>query len=359
MTHRGRRESPYQTTKFNLRRRFFSLPTLASFVIAFVLIGFLWAQFDLDISATWKQIKASSPGFLVVAVLLHYSSFPVRGLRWRLLLDNCEAFREKESSRPSLLRVSAIILISWLANSILWFRLGDAYRAYLISRPEEVSFSRTIGTVAAERLIDVIMVFGLLLVAGLGLIATGDNTPELRAVELAATSLATLGVVGLIGLRIFGPRLGNRLPKQVQPIYIRFLEGTFGSFRHLPTLIVLTGAVWLLESARLYFVVQALGFEVGLALVLLAALAHSMLTTIPLTPGGLGFVELGLAGLLAITLSPGDAAVVTLLERSITYFSIVVVGAAVFAAYHIVELRRGPNRTGSRGNGAAISADGP
>ena len=322
-----------------LRRRFLSVPTLVSFVVAGAFIAFLWTRFDIDLSLTWAQVKGSSPGYYALAIVAYYLTFPVRAFRWRLLLDNVDTFRRPGSHRPSLPGASKIILLSWFANSVMWFRLGDAYRAYLLSSQHNASFSRTIGTVAAERFIDIAAVFGLLLAAGIGLIVTGDDSAEIRAVEFSALALAGVGVLVLVSLRVYGVRLTHRLPARLQPLADRFLEGTFGSFRQLPKIVVLSVVVWLLEALRLYFVVQAVGFEVGLALVLLAALAHSMLTTIPLTPGGLGFVELGLAGLLALSLTSGDATVVTVVDRSITYVTIVAFGGLVFATQQLADLR--------------------
>ena len=104
---------------------------------------------------------------------------------------------------------------------------------------------------------------------------------------------------------------------------------------------VLVGVmVW---PITLYFIIHALGLHVGLALVLFAALANSLLTKIPVTPGGLGFVELGLTGLLALSLPRDSAASVTILDRTISYFSLVVLGGLVFAIRQAVVMRRRKN----------------
>jgi uncharacterized protein (TIRG00374 family) len=139
---------------------------------------------------------------------------------------------------------------------------------------------------------------------------------------------------------LFGLRAARFLPRRLQRAFSRFRAGTLGSFRQLPWLVAISATIWLLEAARLFFVLEALDLEVSLALILFAALAHSLLTTIPLSPGGVGFVEAGLTGLLVLAL-PRDAAVgVTLLDRSITYFSILVVGGAVFALRQGIAMKR-------------------
>jgi uncharacterized protein (TIRG00374 family) len=57
------------------------------------------------------------------------------------------------------------------------------------------------------------------------------------------------------------------------------------------------------------------------------------------TPGGLGFVEAGLTGLLALAgVSPGDAAVATLAYRLVSYWLPLPAGA-IAALLHRRELR--------------------
>jgi uncharacterized membrane protein YbhN (UPF0104 family) len=54
---------------------------------------------------------------------------------------------------------------------------------------------------------------------------------------------------------------------------------------------------------RLYLVVQALGLpsvHLGISGAFFVALAASLLTAVPLTPAGIGFVEGGVVGLLTI-----------------------------------------------------------
>jgi uncharacterized protein (TIRG00374 family) len=65
----------------------------------------------------------------------------------------------------------------------------------------------------------------------------------------------------------------------------------------------------------------AVGAHVNLVLVLLAYVAAAALAMIPITPGGLGFVEAGLTGVLALAgVSPEHAVLATLLYRLFSYW---------------------------------------
>ena len=70
---------------------------------------------------------------------------------------------------------------------------------------------------------------------------------------------------------------------------------------------------WLFDYLALVASLYAVGAEAHPSLVLLAYVAGSLLGMVPLTPGGLGFVEAGLTGTLALAGVGAGAAVVAVL----------------------------------------------
>ena len=86
---------------------------------------------------------------------------------------------------------------------------------------------------------------------------------------------------------------------------------------------------WLLDYGALVLALAAVGARPDPAVVLLAYAASQVLTQIPITPGGLGFVEAGLTGLLALAgVAPGKAALATLAYRLVSYWLPLPAGAA-------------------------------
>jgi uncharacterized protein (TIRG00374 family) len=80
-------------------------------------------------------------------------------------------------------------------------------------------------------------------------------------------------------------------------------------------------ARWLFEYAVLLLTLCGLSANPDPALVLLAFVVASALGLLPFTPGGLGFVEAGLAATLAVAnISTGDALVATLVYRMLTFW---------------------------------------
>jgi uncharacterized protein (TIRG00374 family) len=85
--------------------------------------------------------------------------------------------------------------------------------------------------------------------------------------------------------------------------------------------LVITVGRWALDYATLLAALAAVGATPSPALVLLAFCAAQVLAQIPVTPGGLGFVEAGLTATLALAgVGAGDALLATLAYRLFSYW---------------------------------------
>jgi hypothetical protein len=318
----------------SLKRRVFSIPTMVSFVVAAMFLVFLVTSFDIDLEAIWDMLKASNLYLYGLAFASYYAGFIFRGMRWQIMLRSASDADGISVEVPSVLACSRYIFLGWFANAITWFRLGDAYRAYVFTDATGYNFARTIGTILAERVLDVVMIFILIVAAALALYGVSDLGGT--ALFLVIASLLVLASVAvLFVMKQFGMRLARFLPARIRTSYDRFHQGALGSFRHLPLLLFISFLTWFTEVGRLYFVMQALDISVAVSfsLILFVTLANAILTTVPITPGGLGIVEPGIIGLLTLSLARSEAVSVALLDRSISYLSIVVFGGVVFLLY--------------------------
>lgn len=331
-----RRFSRQLSGSADLKSRAFTLPALVSLALAAAFLVFLINRFDVDFGVTWKQLKGSNPWLLAAAVLVHYTTFLFRGARWRVFLQNAqqnaqdsEINLELARDVPGVLYCSQLVLLGWFANAIGWLHLGDAYRAYLYREEQGASFSRTIGTILAERVTDAFLVAGLLIIAVPFLVdRDGDAAWAVLAVSL--TMVTGLGV--LLAAMSWGRELAlKKLPSWLGQRYTRFHQGTLGSFRRMVPVSIWGLLGWMAEVGRLYLVVQALDLDISFPLVIFLTVANSLLTLVP-TPGGFGAVESGVAGLVVrfSTLTGSVATALVLVDRAITYLSIIVVGAALF-----------------------------
>lgn len=340
-----RRFSRQLSGSADVKRRAFSLPALVSLGLAAAFLVFLVTRFDVDFAITWRQLKGSNPWLLAAAVLVHYTTFVFRGARWRVFLQNAQKDQDDDEAIrdvPGVLYCSQLVLLGWFANAIGWLRLGDAYRAYLYREEQSASFSRTIGTILAERVMDAFLVLVLLIIAVPFLL---DNDGGAAWTVLAVAITLVIGLVILVGAMTWAREwVLRKLPSWLGERYTRFHQGTLGSFRRLVPVTVWGLLGWMAEVGRLFLVVQALDLDISFPLVIFLTLANSLLTLVP-TPGGFGAVESGVAGLVVrfSTVTGSVAAAMVLVDRAITYLSIIVVGAALFIGRQAFHRRSTPN----------------
>jgi uncharacterized protein (TIRG00374 family) len=306
--------------------------TILSLVAAAVIVVVAVWRAPIDWSDAWNRIRHANVGLYLAALIVYQASFLVRSWRWKLLLRNAG------EDRPTMPLVP-ILVVSFFVNCVVPAKMGDVYRAYLARLRQRVPVSRALGTIIAERLLDLVVLMALLLIAGA--IVFHDRAPAVLIPYLVAgIAVCAAGIGAILVMRAGrGQRLLRLLPEAVFHRYESFRMGTVESFRHLEVLIPLTALVWGMESARLALVVFALGGggSLGPAQLLLIALVAALLTTVPFLPGGLGLVEAGMVGVLVSVggLGRNAALSIALLDRSISYGSVVAVGAVVFAVTHV------------------------
>ena len=98
--------------------------------------------------------------------------------------------------------------------------------------------------------------------------------------------------------------------------------------------LLLAAGRWLLDYLTLVAALYAVGARPHVSLVLLAFCTAQLLGTMPLTPGGLGFVEAGLTGTLALAGVGGGAAVLATLAYRLVSFWLPIPAGAVAAVIH-------------------------
>jgi len=91
---------------------------------------------------------------------------------------------------------------------------------------------------------------------------------------------------------------------------------------------------WAFDYAALLASLAAVGARPDPAVVLLAYAVGAVLAMIPITPGGLGFVEAGLTGVLALAGVPaGDAVLATLCYRLVSFWLPLPAGLTAYALF--------------------------
>ncbi len=331
-----------QAQPVSVLARFGEWRTWLSFAVAVGILVLATRKAGIDWASTMNTLGAANPALVALAFLVYYASFPLRTERWRRLMCNANdpALRPAIAAFP-LPRLTGILYLSFFANVIVPLKLGDVYRAYLARRWLGTSLSRTVGALLAERVLDLVVLFPLLVCSAV--LAFRDrlftsNDDLVRTALLGGFALALLAAVLLVVICAMGERALGVLPVQGRAAFARFRQGTMASFgQGRLALVAQTGVIWLMEGGRVACVLWALGLlgagKLGIGAAIFLALGSSVLTTFPFTPGGLGIVDTFFAAGLVLLGVPGGkptAVAVVVVDRLISYVSIAVIGFAVY-----------------------------
>ena len=305
--------------------------TIISFALALAFIIFVFRNLDLDVGDIVSNISSGNPLWIAAGFAAYYGAFPVRAWRWRKLLENAGIHDGSNPSVYSIRSLSEIFILSWFANCLVPAKLGDAYRGYLVRERAGVSLASTLGTIVAERFIDVIALVGLMIVAAM-LTFRGDIPGDVQLPLIGGAALVVAGAVGLAAATRFRSSILTLIPNRFADAFERLQSGVLSSFsrRGRGPILVSTAIIWGSEGLRVYCVAAAFGVGLSPAESLFVALLASLLTVVPLTPAGLGVVESGaIVALRLLDVSATNAATIAIVDRGIAYWSVIVVGVTL------------------------------
>jgi hypothetical protein len=245
----------------------------------------------------------------------------VRSHRWKWLLEPI--------AHVPLRRVVAISFIGYGALVLLPFRMGEAVRPLLI-RKRGLSAWAALGTIAAERIVDG-LVLSALLFAGLALAVPNEPLPDhvgnlpvpASAVPRAAYVTLTVFLIAFAAIFVFwrarvwarkitriligffSPSLAEKIADTVERIASGL--GFFPRFRITISFIAATFAYFLLNICATQILLNGVGLEgasFSRAMVVVGVLHIGAL--LPNAPGYFGTFQLSLYAALALYFTPDD-----------------------------------------------------
>jgi hypothetical protein len=229
------------------------------------------------------------PGWLVAAVSVYLFSFPLRALRWRLILRVQKVLSLKELMAP--------VFVGYAANNILPARAGEIYRAHFLGRRAEMSRSGVVASIVVERTFD-----GLMLVCVIFLVFV--LFPQEHYLDGAALITGLIFLALAAGILFYSLTVDKShraidrglglLPLALRELLVSrlsfFLRGirsisTIGGFLEAGTY---TTLIWILDACAIAFVVASFGVTLPLVGFVLVFALVALSTTLPSGPGYVG-----------------------------------------------------------------------
>ena len=257
------------------------------------------------------------------AIAFYLAGCAVRAERWYELL-------RYNGAQPRRVDAYGLVAVAYFGNNVLPARAGDALRVVLIAPRAHTDARTAIGTVVAERVLDVVVLLGLFVVLAYGVLGGIDKPSAGRLV------FAALLVAGLIAASAAATWVLHRLGHLRR--VLEFLAPMAEATRNLRSdhgmqLLGITFAVWALELIAWWLAARAVGLDLALVEVGYLMGLASMFALIPSGPGYVGTFDAAVVfGVRALEFTGAQALSYVLALRFVVTVPITLIGLVVLVA---------------------------
>ena len=314
--------------------------------------GLLWYVFrDIDAATLLSRLAEVRYGWAMVGVVIFVLSYFTRSYRWNLLLKPL-GYRHL-----TLFRTTVAVAIGYFANLIVP-RMGEVTRCGVLKRLDDVPVTTSLGTVVAERLIDLV---SLLLATVILFVVEFDRLSGFLT-GFASTKVDNVGeslfsvyllagavIIGLLLFFFFGRIWKEKLKKnaffQKMRAFMREVAAGLTSVRHIENKVgfwistVLLWTCYFLLSYVLFFALpetENLTPWAGVAVLVMGSFGMAA----PVQ-GGFGAFHALVSGVLVLYgISESDGVLFATLVHGLQTLSFIVFGAVAFVLASVLTPRK-------------------
>lgn len=325
-------------------RKFRVQSAVAGVLIGLGCLAILLRQVDLKQS--WAALGRLNGPFMLVPLAVFLVNLPLRAWRWHLIFPS--------SWRPGLGACLIVLGIGNMANFLLPGRAGDLARCVLVGRAGSLTeSSRTLATLAVEKVLD-----GLALV-GMVLFAVWALSPPHWVLDLLRVASLIFGtaLILLVILRYRTHALIASVRRAFRLVHLSALEEKFdglltsfadglsavNSAGRMLTLLLMTAVLWTTEAGLVWGLAISLGLAVSFKSAMVASAVLGLGLMIPAAPGGLGTYELfGTEAFKLAGIAASNALALTVVIHAWVFLTNVVLGVCLLGVkgLSLTQLRR-------------------
>lgn len=248
----------------------------------------------------FQSFREANYWWALLSMLVGFAAHLSRAVRWKMLLGALEF-------SPKLSSTFYAVMIGYLGNLAL-HRLGEVLRCGILKRYEKISFTQALGTVVAERIIDLLILVILFIISAWveykrlhSYISANILVPlkikfqsyaenPFLLLFFAVTFMLIFVLIILFRKKIFQ----STIILKVKKLLLNFCEGfrTVGKVKNFWLFAFHSLFIWLMYFLSVY--VCVFSFEESKTLTLSSALAIMAFGSIGViaTPGGIGAYQL-------------------------------------------------------------------
>jgi hypothetical protein len=225
------------------------------FTLGLSLIWYSLRNFsDQDIKKLVDLVKGADKLTILYCILILMASHFIRAIRWRMMITPL-------GKTPRLSNVFYAVLTGFFFN-LLFPRLGEIMKCSLIGKYEKIPVDKLVGTMVAERIIDLFCLFlviFLTIITQLSLV--GDYTRELLFALSAKFKLSLTPAIILVIIITFSVFLMIKYLKnsklgrvvKIKTLLSGVLEGllTISKMKNKKHFLIYTSCIWFLYLASI------------------------------------------------------------------------------------------------------------
>ncbi|MDK2791089.1 MAG: glycosyltransferase 2 family protein [Methanothermococcus sp.] len=297
----------------------------------------------IGIEEVLRVIASTDLKLFLFAVLVYFLTLFVLMLRWKYIL-NINGFN------ATLKNLFLLITMGQFINNVTPSMKGgsEPFRAYYLSKLENIPYHITFSTVVIERLLDSVVFLILTSVVIIKLTISG-------AIYSEAFILAWILILGLTALSLYvlmHRKLALNIVLKVANVMARFSSRTINEDDIKKSIVEFQNSIrffknekkgilislilsimwWLLDISRIYILFVAIKSNISLMAVSSTYLMSLLVGILPTLPGGLGTADTVMIAMYSFFKVPSSqAAAGTILDRAISYIMVTIMGAIAFS----------------------------
>ncbi len=293
----------------------------------------------LDLAGFWQALQEANYWWLIPGIGVYFVGVWVRAWRWHYMLRPLKKIPTRT--------MFPIVTIGYMGNNIFPARAGEVLRAAVLKQREGVPVSASLATVIVERIFDGVVMLAFVFLNLPELARLTKDTGVVEGVDIPR--LAIIGALIFVGVLVvfmaaaMFPRVTEKMvdvllarlvPEhfrgRTRDLAMRFLSGLESLRSPFDALMIFftTVIIWLLETAKYWFVMYAFPFHVSFFALMLMNGIVNLATTLPSGPGYVGtFDAFGIAVLVAYNVAREIAASYTIVLHVALWLPITILGA--------------------------------
>ena len=295
---------------------------------AFILV---WVYRDFNFQRVGEVLTGGMDyGWIAVSLVFGVFANLFRGWRWKLALEPLGEY-------PRTSHCVYAIFISYASNLVIP-RVGEVTRCGVLSKYDGVSFSKSLGTVVSERMIDTLcvgLITGLVLLSQMPVFATffaetGTNVG--RYAEVLTSGHFYLIILCALAILVLGFFLIRNIAlfAKLKGILQNVWQGVVAlkDIKHIPLYIIYTVGIWVCYFLEFYLAFYAFGFSahLGVSAGLVMFVVGTLAVIVP-TPNGAGPWHFAVMTMMMLYgVGKEDAGIFALLVHGIQTFLLILLG---------------------------------